>query len=293
MDEPASLLAAYFHQQAQLDMPAYIFSDAAATAAVLGLRNLAKDRPAQRKPSDAAPLHPAHSAIASARPPFRKPPALPLPAHKLMPAYTTPSSAHSSAPSTEKRLKLAQLFHEVKVCQKCDLGKKRATLVFGAGNPDALFMVVGEAPGAEEDAQGLPFVGAAGELLTRMLSAIAIDRKKHAFITNIVKCRPPQNRDPEPSEIQSCADILSRQIAIIAPKVILLLGKVASHALLNATESVGALRGREHAYRGIPVFVTYHPAALLRNDAYRRPAWEDLQKVRKKLEKVGVYGAPA
>jgi DNA polymerase len=163
--------------------------------------------------------------------------------------------------------------------------------VFGTGNPEALFMVIGEAPGEEEDLQGQPFVGAAGALLTKMLSAIDIDRKKHVFIANILKCRPPQNRNPETAEVQACSGILSRQIEIIAPKVILLLGRIAAHALLDTTDSISKMRSSTHEYKGIPVFVTYHPAALLRNDSYRRPAWEDLQKLQKILKDVGVYDA--
>ena len=154
-------------------------------------------------------------------------------------------------------------------------------------------MVIGEAPGEEEDLQGQPFVGAAGALLTKMLAAIDIDRKKHVFITNVLKSRPPQNRNPEPSEILACSPILSRQIDIIAPKVILLLGRIAAHAILQSSDSISKLRARVHEYRGISVFVTYHPAALLRNDEYRRPAWEDLQKLQMTLKEIGVYDAQA
>ena len=163
--------------------------------------------------------------------------------------------------------------------------------MFGTGNPDALFMVIGEAPGEEEDRKGLPFVGAAGDLLTKILAAIDIDRLRHTFISNIIKCRPPNNRNPEPGEILACSNLLARQIEIIAPKALLLLGRVAAHTLLDSTESIAGLRERNglHFYKGIPAFVTYHPAALLRNDAYRRPAWEDMQKLQKVLKDSGVY----
>jgi len=138
-------------------------------------------------------------------------------------------------------------------------------------------------------------VGAAGELLTKMLAAIQIDRKKHAFITNIVKCRPPDNRNPEAGEILACSDMIARQIDIIGPKALLLLGRVAAHALLGSTDSVADLRKRNGSlfHKNIPAFVTYHPAALLRNDAYRRPAWEDLQKLQTILTDAGVYDVPA
>jgi DNA polymerase len=222
-----------------------------------------------------------------------KPTAFLLPALDLIrPTGHASAIEAPGAPQTERRAKLAGLYHEVKSCQNCVLGKSRNNFVFGTGNTDALFMVIGEAPGRDEDIQGQPFVGAAGELLTKMLTAISIDRKKQAFITNIVKCRPPQNRNPESSEILACSSILSRQIDIIAPKVILLLGKVAAHALLNSADSVARLRGRRHDYNGIAVFVTYHPAALLRNDEYRRPTWEDLQQLKTVLQDVGVYDSP-
>ena len=219
--------------------------------------------------------------------------ALPLTALQLGLGPLPPAdSEQSTAPLTEKRSKLAALFHEEKKCSRCGLANLRTNFVFGTGNPDARLMIVGEAPGAEEDAQGQPFVGAAGELLTKMLAAISIDRKKQSFITNVLKCRPENNRDPAEAEILLCSSILSRQIDIIAPKVMLLLGKIAARAILNLSEPIAALRLRRHAYRGIPVFVTYHPAALLRNDSYRRPAWEDLKNLKTTLQELGIYDSP-
>jgi DNA polymerase len=164
-------------------------------------------------------------------------------------------------------------------CGGCVLAKTRKTFVFGAGNVDAPLMIIGEAPGAEEDEQGLPFVGAAGRLLTELLEAIAIDRKKDVFITNILKCRPPDNRTPDAAEVVACMPIVQKQIEIISPRLLLLLGRIAAHALLGTADGIGKLRGREHVYRGIPVIVTYHPAALLRTSEYRGPAGEDFRTV--------------
>jgi DNA polymerase len=289
MDERLSLCASYFRQQSELGMPSYIFSDTFDVANVLPGAESTDGRPRDsdvpRRPSGPTgglsfAKNPVIVKTATALKP--KPNGVPLPALKLM---------KQAAPLTGKRGMLAELFHQVKNCQQCGLGKIRKNFVFGTGNPEALFMVIGEAPGEEEDLQGQPFVGAAGALLTKMLSAIDIDRKKHIFIANILKCRPPHNRNPETVEVQACSGILSRQIEIIAPKVILLLGRIAAHALLNTADSISKMRSSAHEYKGIPVFVTYHPAALLRNDEYRRPAWEDLQKLQKILKDVGVYDA--
>lgn len=188
-----------------------------------------------------------------------------------------------------KRELLKELFSAG--CGACHLVSTRNKWVFGAGNAEAPVMVIGEAPGVEEDAQGLPFVGAAGQLLTSMLSAIKLDRNKDIFITNVLKCRPPENRNPESAEIQVCLPLLKKQIAIIQPKAILLLGRISAHALLGVGESIANLRSKVHDYKGIPVMVIYHPAALLRNAQYKRPAWEDLQKFEALLENLGIYGS--
>ncbi len=187
-----------------------------------------------------------------------------------------------------KRAALIELYYEVKNCNGCALSNTRSKMVFGAGNAGASVLVIGEAPGYDEDKQGKPFVGKAGVLLTKMLAAIQCDRDKDVFITNILKCRPPENRNPNQTETLACIPILKRQIAIIQPKAILALGRIAAHELLNLKESVGKLRAETHNYNRIPVVVTYHPAALLRNEQYKRPAWEDLQKFQKIIrEKAG------
>ncbi len=169
-------------------------------------------------------------------------------------------------------------------CTKCDLYQSATNLVFGTGNPHATFMVVGEAPGADEDAQGEPFVGRAGQLLNKILEAIHFKRED-VYIANILKHRPPGNRKPAPEEIEVCLPYLKKQIELIKPKVILCLGLTAAEGLLGTTEGLGKLRGRVLHYEGVPVMVTYHPAALLRNPGWKRPTWEDVQAARKLHDK--------
>ncbi len=165
-------------------------------------------------------------------------------------------------------------------CVKCQLGYTRTKFVFGVGNPTATLMLIGEAPGADEDAQGEPFVGKAGQLLNKILEAIHFKRED-VYICNILKCRPPNNRKPAPEESEMCKPYLKKQIELVKPKVILCLGLTAAENLLGTKESMGSLRGRVMQYEGVPVMITYHPAALLRNPNWKRPAWEDVQAVRK------------
>ncbi len=165
-------------------------------------------------------------------------------------------------------------------CQKCPLGKTRNKFVFGTGNPNADVLVVGEGPGADEDAQGLPFVGRAGKLLTDILKAINFSREE-VYIANIVKCRPPANRTPLPAEMESCLPYLNKQIELINPKVILCLGLTSALGLLKKRESLTNLRGKVFDFGKAKVMVTYHPAALLRNPNWKRGCWEDVQLFRK------------
>ncbi|MEW5974550.1 MAG: uracil-DNA glycosylase [Acidobacteriota bacterium] len=167
-------------------------------------------------------------------------------------------------------------------CQRCKLCAGRTHIVFGSGNPTADLVFVGEGPGADEDAQGLPFVGKAGQLLTRIIEAIELKREE-VYICNVVKCRPPGNRFPEPDEISACSPFLFRQLDSIRPKVICCLGAAAAQTVLQTKSAIGKLRGRFHEYDRIPVMVTYHPAYLLRNPAAKRDVWEDMKKVRKAL----------
>lgn len=174
---------------------------------------------------------------------------------------------------------LAALETQICTCVKCPLGATRTKFVFGVGHPHATLMLVGEAPGADEDAQGEPFVGRAGQLLNKILAAIGFQREE-VYICNILKCRPPGNRKPAPEEVDQCIPYLRKQIALLRPKLILCLGLTAAENLLHTTESLSALRGRVHMYEGTPLLVTYHPAALLRNPNWKRPTWEDVQAAR-------------
>ena len=180
----------------------------------------------------------------------------------------------------EKRKRLTAFYNEIKDCTKCPLGHTRTNFVFGTGNPDARILLIGEAPGRDEDLQGEPFVGRAGQLLTRILKAINFERAD-VYIANILKCRPPNNRDPQPDEIESCEPYLKKQIDIIKPDIILALGRISAQTLLRTNSSLKDLRQKIHFYQNIKFLVTYHPAALLRNPGNKRPTWEDVQLVRR------------
>lgn len=176
----------------------------------------------------------------------------------------------------------AELEQRVSVCEKCSLHASRTQTVFGVGNRQADLLVIGEAPGRDEDLQGEPFVGAAGQLLTAMLKAIELQRED-VYIANILKCRPPNNRDPEPSEITNCNDYLRQQVALLQPKAIFAVGRIAAQSLLNTTRSISALRGQVHSYENVPLVASYHPAYLLRKPTEKRKAWEDLKRLREVL----------
>jgi uracil-DNA glycosylase family 4 len=169
-------------------------------------------------------------------------------------------------------------------CKRCKLHAGRTHIVFGTGNPDADLVFVGEAPGYYEDKQGEPFVGKAGELLTRIIQAIGL-RREDVYITNIIKCRPPNNRDPEPDEISQCEPFLRRQFEIIHPKIICALGRIAAQTLLQTTLPISSLRGRFHEYHGIQLLPTYHPAYLLRHPEGKRLVWQDMQLVQREYQR--------
>ncbi len=164
-------------------------------------------------------------------------------------------------------------------CEKCNLSLTRNKFVFGSGDPDADLLLVGEGPGKEEDSKGEPFVGRAGKLLDRILKAIGYNRNDNIFITNIVKCRPPENRNPLPSEVEKCTPHLIHQIDLIQPKLIVALGKVAGQTLLKENMIIKEMRKKIHRYNNIPLIVTYHPAALLRNPSLKIDVWEDFQYI--------------
>jgi len=170
-------------------------------------------------------------------------------------------------------------------CTRCKLCQSRNTIVFGSGNPRAELIVIGEGPGADEDAQGKPFVGRAGQLLTKMLESVQISRDE-VYISNTVKCRPPANRNPEGNELAACAPVLAAQFATLQPKVVLALGSVATQALLGTREPIGKLRGRLHPYGSAVLIPTFHPAFLLRNPGqeYKRMAWDDLKLAKREYD---------
>jgi DNA polymerase len=236
-------------------------------------------------PSTRPPVHPnaaedtsfAAPATKSAEPP-------PAPIASVAPgiAVGTPAGELFGGPMAAMET-LDTLAAHVGTCQRCPLFSTATNPVPGEGNPNADFMCVGEAPGATEDQTGRPFVGAAGQLLTKILAAIDLKRED-VFICNVLKHRPPGNRNPLPDEVKACSPYLIRQIELIQPKVILALGTFAAQTLLNTTLSIGKLRGQVHRYYGVPLVVTYHPAALLRNPGWKRPTWEDVQLARRILD---------
>lgn len=181
---------------------------------------------------------------------------------------------------------LGAMAEVVAACRRCRLCEGRQKTVFGSGDPNADLMFIGEGPGAEEDRQGLPFVGRAGELLTRIIEAIGMTRDQ-VYIANIVKCRPPGNRDPQPDEVAACRPYLERQVAQVRPRLLVALGRIAAQTLLGNDLPIGRMRGQWFEVLGVPLMVTYHPAALLRNPALKRPTWEDMQQVRDRLQAAG------
>lgn len=192
-------------------------------------------------------------------------------------------SEQSQASKEAEPATLQQLEQTLQHCQRCKLHHGRTHVVFGTGNAQAILMFIGEGPGYHEDQQGMPFVGEAGELLTKIIHAINLTREE-VYIANIVKCRPPSNRDPEPDEIATCFPFLQQQIEMIRPKIICTLGKVASQTLLQTETSISRLRGRFYDYQGIQVMPTFHPAYLLRNPEDKRLTWEDMKLVKHACE---------
>ena len=175
---------------------------------------------------------------------------------------------------------LAQIAEEVSACTRCSLHTGRNKTVPGGGAASPVVMIIGEGPGGEEDRTGQPFVGKAGKYLDKWLSAVGLDRDTNCFIGNIIKCRPPGNRDPLPEETSACLPYLERQVDLLKPKIILTVGRIAIQVLTGKSQGIGALRGSTYEYRGIPVVPTYHPSGVLRNPEYRVPVWEDLKRLK-------------
>lgn len=202
--------------------------------------------------------------------------------NRSTPSLSFPSKIHMNAERLTHGRRLDELnsiSDRVAVCTLCKLHTGRTKAVPGEGVLDPLVMCVGEGPGMEEDRTGRPFVGKAGHYLDKWLQAVELDRRTNCYIANIVKCRPPQNRDPQPDEISACLPYLERQVALIRPRTILALGRVAAQALLGTSDGVGGLRGRSYRFHTIPLVVTYHPSGVLRNQDLRRAVWEDLKRL--------------
>lgn len=232
---------------------------------------------------------------APARPPAAKPSPAPVASTRTeLPAWLTALDiplgleagrlhVAETLPEVAASTTLEQLAAHIAACQRCALHKTARNPVPGEGNPQADVLCVGEAPGANEDEQGRPFVGDAGQLLNKILGAIQLAREE-VFICNVLKHRPPGNRDPLPEEVAACQPYLLRQIELVRPKVIIAWGRFAAQTLLQTTTGIGQLRGQLHRYHGVPLIVTYHPAALLRNEAWKRPTWEDVKLARRVLD---------
>lgn len=232
--------------------------------------------PAAREPAPlpAAPREPAAVAEAPRR--------VPTPARQAPPS-PAPAAPVVAPPAGVEAMDWEALRAAVRDCRRCGLCEQRKQAVFGVGSPTGPWLFVGEGPGAEEDDRGEPFVGQAGRLLDGMLAALRLARGREVYIANVVKCRPPGNRVPTPGEAAACAAWLDRQVELVAPRVIVALGKTAATRLTGSEGSLAGLRGRVHAYRGIPLVVTYHPAYLLRNLPDKAKAWEDLLFARRTL----------
>ncbi len=238
--------------------------------------------PAQRfarPPAHIAPPAPGMSVAAS----MASPPAAPVGAQRraVRPAWGAPPAAGGRTLDWDRELEIVE--KEAVGCTRCALRGGCNSVVFGVGGATVPLVFVGEAPGAEEDRQGIPFVGRAGELLTRIIEAIGLKREQ-VYICNVIKCRPPGNRDPQPDEVASCAPFLARQLEILKPKVICTLGRHSTFFLTGENAAMKTMRGAVYAYRGSKVIPTYHPAALLRNPALKPLVWEDVQKVRALLD---------
>ena len=204
-----------------------------------------------------------------------------LPQRRAAAATAAPPQPESAPAAASPELERVRA--EALACTRCRLHEGRHSVVFGEGAADAKVVVVGEAPGAEEDRTGRPFVGPAGRLLDRLLLSVGFPREQ-VYICNVLKCRPPGNRDPQPDEIASCAPFLERQIELIAPRVLLAVGSFAAQTLLGEAHSIGTLRGRVHRRRGVPLVATYHPAYLLRSPERLRTAWQDFQLLRQVVD---------
>jgi DNA polymerase len=305
VSDPRDLLRSYLRQRAELGDGDLVL-DRHTAGEVRDLLSPAPSRPtrpvdapAQTRPAPRADVPaPAQTRPAADAPAARREPAPadapPLETHVragAQPPGTTPMRQAPSAPargvSAEeiRALPVLDAVRDISLgCPRCGLAKTRTHVVFGEGNPDADLMVVGEAPGENEDRQGRPFVGKAGKLLDLLLMTAGFPRES-VYICNVLKCRPPGNRNPQPDEVEACSPYLLKQVELVRPRIIVAFGTFAAQTLLGTDISIGRLRGKLHQYQGIPLVPTYHPAALLRNAGWVRAVWEDLQRARAILDR--------
>lgn len=249
----------------------------------LGARVIEKPRPATRTPA----TPPASAAPRAATPDASPSAPVARPAAPVAAPPPPPTTKQTVTVTSFGAAGLTVIRDELGACTRCKLAPGRKELVYGVGNPDAALMFVGEAPGAEEDRTGEPFVGAAGQLLTKMIEAMGFAREE-VYIANIIKCRPPGNRNPEPDEIAECEPFLKKQIAAIRPRMLVCLGKFAAQTLMRTETPISRLRGTFASYEGIPLMPTFHPAFLLRNPASKKEVWSDLQQVIGRLKELGL-----
>ncbi|MEJ2541322.1 MAG: uracil-DNA glycosylase [Gemmatimonadota bacterium] len=277
------LVARLLRQRSEMGLPALVLERTPREALLEAVRRAAAEMP--------------RGAPEVAATPAGRPESTPPEPRRSTPASVTPvaakteasSSADVIAQSPQEAPKVDGLDYEALKelalgCTRCGLSETRTQVVFSDGHPDARLVVVGEAPGANEDRTGLPFVGQAGKLLDLMLASVDLSREASVYICNVLKCRPPGNRNPQADEIRSCSPFLLRQLELVAPQALLAVGTFAAQLLTSTDAPLGKLRGTVHSYQGIPLVVTYHPAALLRNSGWVRAAWDDLQLLRQVMD---------
>ena len=280
MERVARVLA----QRRELGVPPFVFEETARTGVLSTLEAFARATPSRSVVDPVARLpgssSQANGASAQATGPSAQSVAPPEDIEGLAVAgeSDSPALGAQASPAYEELRTLAG------ACTNCRLSEERTHVVFSDGHPNARLLVIGEAPGANEDRTGLPFVGPAGKLLDLLLASVGLSRETSVHICNVIKCRPPENRNPRPDEIEACTPFLRRQIELVRPEVILGVGAFAAQFLTGTEMAMGKLRGEVYSYEGTPVVVTYHPAALLRNQGWIRPTWDDLQLVRRLLD---------
>jgi uracil-DNA glycosylase family 4 len=281
LSESTDLLARLLRQRGELGAPALFLEGLGRDEALALLAAAARTHPAPA----AAPTRPAAPPTRPAAPSTR--PVAPSPAPR--PSASAPALPGGGTLRAGEPLPVLPAAHDelkalVSGCMRCGLAGTRTQVVFNDGVPNARLVVVGEAPGQNEDETGLPFVGAAGKLLDLLLMTVDLTRRESVYICNVLKCRPPGNRNPLPDEIEACRPILERQIEVVSPEVILAVGTFAAQWLTGSQAPLGKLRGTVYSYRGVPLVVTYHPAALLRNQGWTRATWDDFQLLRHVLD---------